>query len=1102
MKILQLIVMSSLFIMLPSCMEEETSKQASTPFKTDKVSSSFLELMSSSQTGVNFINRVKDSRKHNIIGYEYTYHGGGVCIGDVNGDQLPDLFFSANIEADRLYINKGDLKFEEATNEAGFLPKESWHFGATMADVNGDGHLDIYVCRSGLYEENLRSNLLYINDGKGHFTEEAKTYGLDDTGYSHHASFFDADNDGDLDAFIANVPFHKRTQELREQQAPNRELSDKLYIQENGKFTPYVTERGLLVEKHYALSVTVWDFNNDGWQDIYVANDYDGADFHYVNQKDGTFKNELSSAMKHISNNTMGSGAGDINNDGQADLVCVDMLSDDYERSKRMMGTMNVKKFWKVVEQGEHYQYMRNSLQLNQGDGHFSEIAQLSGIDKTDWSWAPLIADFNNDGWQDIYITNGVLRDYTDNDFFIYTQQMAKAGKGASLNDVLKMFESTPISNHTYLNNGDLSFNNVSNTFNSPSTFSNGAAYGDLDLDGDLEIVTNNINSEALIYKNRSVELGNGGYIQFKVKGTDKNPFGIGTKVCIECENDAQKCQNIQPVTGYLSSSEALLHFGIGEQQSCSNAHIYWPNGEYSVMDITANNQKILIEYEKQAILNPPSKSSVSPLLKEVTPSILGITYRHQENDFDDYEKNILLPHKMSQFGPYSAVGDINNDGLEDIWIGGAKGQAAELYLQVSGGRFQKKNIADFSKDKAYEDMEGIFFDSDNDNDLDLYVVSGGAEQNDAGGYLDRLYINDGNGNFSYKKEKLPISVHSSGLSVSTLDFNQDGWQDLLVGGRHLPNNYPYHPQSYLLQNNNGVFEDVTELLIPDLQNLGMITDMICVDHDQDGDEDIWIVGEWMPVTYFINNEGAFTKNELNDLIGWWNCIKLIDYKQDGTIDFALGNLGLNSKFKASKEKPLAIRAQDFDQNGTHDIVLSTYNDNMEVPIRGRECLSWQLPTITQQYPTYKAFSKADINQILNQPNVLGEAKKTANELRSGLLVQENGEFHFQTFANQGQISTMNDLVSLDINGDKKTELIAVGNFYGPEVETGRNDASIGWVMDGIDPLNEFMNIEKSGFVASKDARSINEIRIQNTDYILITNNNAKPQLFKLNRNK
>jgi len=1056
------------------------------------------ELLPVERTGIDFSNTIKESTYFNHYYYSQIYVGSGVAIGDVNNDGLPDVFFGGNQVEDRLYLNKGNFEFENITKKSKVARNSGWTWGVTMADVNADGYLDIYVSRNGVSANpSERRNLLYINNQDLTFTESAQKYGLADVGFSTQAVFFDMDNDGDLDMYQVNQLADKKL--LLINKIPREQFKffkDRLYKNENGRYRDVSEESGISRNVAYGLSVNASDFNGDGWMDLYVANDYAEPDFMYYNNGDGTFTNVINEKLKHITQYSMGSDTGDINNDGLLDLLTTDMTPYDHYRSKTNMASMSTEAFSKMVDAGAHYQYMTNTLQINTGMGTFSDIGNMAGISFTDWSWASLMVDLDNDGWKDIIIANGIKKDVDNNDSRIRAQNLPKSTTAEELFQLSKDTPSQPIANFVFRNTGDLQFEKVSKDwgFDTPS-FSNGMAYGDLDNDGDLDVITNNIDAPAFVYENKTT----GNFLKVKIKGEGNNTFGIGAKAKIYHNGKIQIAENTV-TRGFISSVEHDLFFGLGKDTEIEKVEVIWPNGKVNIFENIKANRVIKADIADAKAMKLDSEKS-NLFFKNIDVQDLGLDFTHKENEYDDWKEQVLLPHRLSQNGPFSAIADINGDGLEDLFVGGAKDQSGVLYIQNSLGKFSKNSSQPWRTDKESEDLGCLFFDADGDSDLDLYVASGGNEfrQGDVA-LLDRLYINDGNGNFRKSISALP-QIKESTQTVKASDIDKDGDLDLFVGTRLISGQYTFPADSYLLINENGKFSMASSEIAPALQNIGMVTDAVFTDVNMDGVEDLMIVGEWMEVKVLVNNNGFFEDKSseygLEGTRGMWWSITAADLDGDGDDDYVLGNLGKNNKFKASEEHPFKVYANDFDSNGTNDVVLAKFYKDDYVPVRGRECTSQQMPYVAEKFEDYHSFASSKLFEILPEDKVDDAVIYEIKSFESIVLINEGDRFIKRSLPNAVQISPIKSSFVTDVNKDGIMDIIVAGNHYGVEVETTRYDAGYGAILLGTSDGNyQAQSPKQSGFYVPFDSRDISQITINGQKVIVVTNNNDELKIF------
>ncbi|MFT4568696.1 MAG: hypothetical protein ACI9FN_003665, partial [Saprospiraceae bacterium] len=954
------------------------------------------------------------------------------------------------------------------------------------------------VSKAGsLKSDDGRRNLLFVNQKDGTFKEEAKAWGIDDPGYSTQAYSLDYDKDGDLDLYVVNYryDFKNNTKISGKIQSQIEETtSDQLYRNDGTRFSKVTGEAGVY-NKAWGLAGTVGDFNNDGWDDIYVSNDYLEPDLMYINQQDGTFKNEIMSRINHISFNSMGADYADLDNDMYPDLVTVDMLAENYARSKENMASMSTENFMSMVNVGYHHAYMANMLHYNTGQGNYKETAQLSGIVKTDWSWAPLIADFDNDGLKDIFISNGVYKDYNNQDFRIALREKNARGESMTLQAVLDMMPSQKLDNYMYKNNGDLTFSKVIKEWGlEDPSFSNGAAYADFDNDGDLDIIVNNVNDAIGLYRNNSSK----NFIQVKLDGPDENKLGIGASVYVTADGDKQ-FQKKYLTRGFESSVSNILHFGLSDYSENSEITVVWPDGKVSNIKDANPNKIITMDYASATVQSVAMKGNETKK-RSLNPAQLGIDYQQVENDFNDFSIQLLIPHKLSTKGTGIVTGDVNNDGLDDFFVGNAGGASAALYVQNADGNFRNTNESLWKTEAKYEDANALFFDADGDKDQDLYVVSAGYELGENNPLLqDRLFLNDGNGNFQKSNNALPKMI-SSGKAVTAGDYDADGDLDLFVGGNVIPGKYPMAPISFLLKNENGKFIDVTNENL-DLAASGMISDAIFTDYDNDNDLDIIAVGEWMKPTIFTNDNGVFSKTEIAGMEnseGWWYGITAADFDGDGDQDYMLGNVGKNNKFQPKKDKPIYIYGKDFDDNGSFDVALSKINEGRLVPVRGKECSSEQNPFLLEKIETYKEFANLDMNAIYGEEKLNDAYQLIVHTFESAYMEnQGDGSFKLTALPNQAQTGPTLSMIVKDFNKDGHLDILGIGSIYDAEVETIRYDSNFGYVLLGDGKGNFEYNRSYDPFVV-KDAKDVAQISINGTPYYLVVSNNAPLEIFSL----
>jgi len=1064
--------------------------------------------LSPSETGVDFRNLLKEELPElNIISYPYFYNGGGVATGDINNDGLPDLFFTGNMVKNRLFLNKGNLEFENITIKSGVAEKEGWCTGATMVDINQDGWLDIYVCRSALSNASYRRNLLFINNHDLTFTERATEYGIDDLGYSTQASFFDYDRDGDLDMFLINqsTPEYSKGKiefiQLRTQKSDPL-LENKLFKNDHGKFINITTEAGITSNiLTFSLGLSTADINQDGWPDIYVANDFKEPDYFYINNHDGTFTNILAKSFDHISLYSMGIDVADFNNDLLPDIIVPDMLAEGNKAQKMHIGGDNYTQYSYLFSKGMFPQYMRNSLQKNNGDGTFSEISQLAGISNTDWSWSPLFADFDNDGLKDLFVSNGYKRDNTDIQFIMYSiNQSLRQQKGEAVNvhEYISQMPGIFLPNYIYKNKGNDQFENKIEEWGfNQNTFSNGSAYADLDNDGDLDLVTNNIDDYAGIYRNNSETHTTNSYLKIRLSGNKENIKGIGSKVYAYAGKKRFYLEQT-PVRGYQSSVDFELHLGLGNLAAIDSLRIVWPNDATQVLTNVKSNQLITLDLKNASgIFSYSNKSSEPALLEEVAVA----AYEHIENNENDFLQQFLLPHFYSHNGPCMAKGDLNGDNKEDVFIGGAKDQPSALFLQVKSG-FEKTTVNSVEKDLGSEAVDAVFFDADGDKDMDIYIVSGGYEFSPNDPKLqDKLYLNNGKGGLS--QSKLPDNLSNKNC-VKPGDIDNDGDIDLFIGGGVVPGNYPLASASKIYINDGqGNFADLSQQYFANVKPLGLVSDAVWIDLNKDGLIDLLTVGEWEPIRAFINNGKAFT-DESHQFFrfpshGWWNKILCEDLDNDGDKDLVIGNHGQNSQLKATEQQPLQLYYTDIDGNGSIDPIITHFIDGISYPLVPRDDMVGQVPILKKKFDSYELYANATIRDIIPSDKFATVPVLSANVLRTIYLENKEGQFVERPLPVETQYAPVYAIAACDLNNDGNMDLILAGNNRYNRIYLGNYDANHGIVLlsDGKGGFI-YLPQTKSGLSLKGDVRGV--LKINNT--LLFGINDSKMKSYKISRNK
>ena len=1056
-------------------------------------------------TGIKFRNDLVETADLNVLNYIYFYNGGGVAAGDLNNDGLADLVFTGNQTGNKIYLNKGGMSFEDISASAGIADQDGWSTGVALVDINGDGWNDIYICRSGNLNPDKRRNLLYINNRNNTFSEQGAVYRLDDSGYSTHATFFDYDKDGDLDMFLINHSIHYFQVDndfVKLRNRKDKDFGSKLYQNNDNIFVDVSEQAGIASNFiSFGLGVAVGDVNGDGWPDVYVSNDFKEQDYLYVNNRDGTFTNELEKCMDHISLFSMGSDMEDINNDGFPDLMTLDMLPPDNLRLKMTAGAENFDKFSILHDAGFYWQYMRNMFHLNNGDGTFSEIGSLAGIGNTDWSWASLFADFDNDGNKDLFVTNGYVRDYTNMDFMKfmvdYQTEVSATGKQLPILELIEKMPSSELTNYIFKNNGDLTFSpKIEEWGMNKKNISAGAAYADLDNDGDLDLIVNNVNDFASVYRNNSEELIKNNYVRVRLKGAPGNLQALGARVEMYSA-DLKTYREHYTSRGYESSVDDVIHFGLGTRNKVDSVVVVWPDGSRQSVENPPINSITAVTYSTSAKVKSEARGGEEKGMPFFTSVPDRISFTHEENDFNDFNVQRLLPHFLSRFGPALAKGDVDGDGLEDIFIGGAKGSSGKIFRQTHAGEFENVASTMLEADMHSEDVSAVFFDCDNDGDQDLYVVSGGYEFPSGDKALqDRLYINDGRGNFT-KRATIPVLLESKSC-VKPIDFDNDGDLDLFVGGRLIHDRYPTAPPSFLLENDgSGNMKDVSQNFVGG-NSLGMITDAAVADLNGDEWPDLILVGEWAPIRVFINNGGKFEERTEEYITqpanGWWNTITAVDFDKDGDLDFIVGNLGVNAQLTADEQHPSRLYYSDIDGNGSIDPILTSYVGGISYPVPYLDDLISQVPSVRKTMFYYRDYGKATVEDILPGGSTTGVPYVFADQFRSVVLKNEGGKLRMTPLPVQAQFSPVFSILSTDANNDGWDDIILTGNLTKTRVRFGRYDANHGMLFLGNGKC-EFTYVPQyeSGLNVRGDVRG----SVQVNDILIFGVNNDAVQVYR-----
>lgn len=1026
-----------------------------------------------------------------MIDYLYYYDGGGVAVGDINNDGLSDIYLVSNEGFNALYLNLGNMKFQDISESAGVSAHGQWKNGVSMADVNGDGWLDIYLCRLGAYKGVTGKNELYINQGDMTFREEASTYNLDFSGFATQAAFFDMDNDGDLDVYLLNHSVHTQRSfgDAQLRMDIDSLAGDRIYRNDDNYFTDISSRTGIYRSQiGYGLGIGLSDINQDGFTDIFICNDFIENDYLYLNNQDGTFSDVFPNMADHSSLSSMGNDLADFNNDGLVDIFTLDMLPEDEIIRKSTIGDDPNEIFRMKLAYGYMPQYKRNTLQLNQGNGTFSDIAMMAGVHATDWSWSPLLADLDNDGWKDLFISNGIPGRPNDMDYLDFIERDGVVNNPDIPDSILlnKMPEGK-ITNYFFRNNKNLTLQNVSMEWGvAKNRITNGIAYSDLDNDGDLDLVLNNLNGPAVIKENNTNKDSTSHFLSLELLGRHGNTKAIGAKVGVFSQLGYQFFE-LFPTRGFKSSVDPRIHIGLGNTQAIDSLKIIWPSGKKTILlDVEADKFMILSEHD--ALETEKLEAPTRTFFTSISNQELGVGYIHRENTFIEFNREPLIPHMHSKEGPALAIADINGDGLDDFYIGGAKHQEGSIYLQTDEG-FSLTEQAALIQDKLMEDVDASFFDFDKDGDQDLAVVSGGNEfDGDSPNRQPRLYLNDGTGRFT----SLPNAfqgIYQTGSCIAVYDFDGDGWKDIFLGSLVVPWNYGLAPQSYLLKNENGrSFVDVSRLL-PKNGVLGMINDAKWIDLNGKGRKSLVLAGEWMDVTILTNKENKFEVSTIPESSGWWKTISHTDFDGDGDQDLLLGNMGLNSKLKATKRSPLNLYVKDFDRNGKLDAVMTIHKKGKESIFASRDVMEMQFPSIEKNFSANQAFAKASPKDIFGD-DISQAIKLTVQELRSGVFINDGHGFHFEPFPNIMQISFIQDFLITDINIEGSMDIISAGNLFSSSTQEGRYAAGRGAIITGLPDNPRILSNRDSGFSIKGDIRHLKSLNYKGKEMIMVAVNN------------